>query len=119
MLLAPLERELQRKLNDARADRGRIDRAKLAVGRVCAGISELWVVERVEKFGAELQRSRLADGDLLREARSLQFRAEFFNTFNHPQFANPSTNAANSQFGAINSTSVSPRIIQFALKFAF
>src|SRR5690348_1560705 len=67
MLLAPLKRELQRKLNDARADRGRIDHAKLAVGRVCAGISELRVVECVEKFGAELQRLRLADGDLLRE----------------------------------------------------
>ena len=55
----------------------------------------------------------------IHEAQSLQFRTEFFNTFNHPQFANPSTNAANSQFGVINSTSVSPRVIQFALKYSF
>jgi len=55
----------------------------------------------------------------IHEAQSLQFRTEFFNTFNHPQFGNPSTNAANAQFGVINSTSVSPRVIQFALKYSF
>jgi Carboxypeptidase regulatory-like domain/TonB dependent receptor-like, beta-barrel len=55
----------------------------------------------------------------IHEAQSIQFRAEFFNTFNHPQFANPNTNAASPTFGVINSTSVSPRVIQFALKYAF
>jgi len=55
----------------------------------------------------------------IREAQSLQFRGEFFNTFNDPQFGNPSTNVASPTFGVINSTSVSPRVIQFALKYAF
>ena len=54
------------------------------------------------------------------ERHDLQFRTEFFNTFNHPQFANPasvSLTAAN--FGQITNTSVNPRIIQFALKYIF
>jgi len=55
----------------------------------------------------------------IHEEQSLQFRAEFFNTFNHPQFGNPNTNAASPAFGVINSTSVSPRVVQFALKFSF
>jgi hypothetical protein len=55
----------------------------------------------------------------LREARSLQFRAEFFNTFNHPQFYIPTLTANTSTFGQINSLVAAPRIIQFALKYAF
>ena len=60
------------------------------------------------------------------EAQSLQFRAEFYNTFNHPQFSNlPGSDVQNSQpgsqsnMGQITTTSVSPRVIQFALKFLF
>jgi hypothetical protein len=56
----------------------------------------------------------------LREEANLQFRAEFFNAFNHPQFNNPATNVASpSTFGVISSTSVGPRVVQFALKYAF
>jgi hypothetical protein len=73
----------------------------------------------------------------LAESRSFEFRAEFFNLFNHPNFANPISNlnalfasygsiglttgqvlnAGN--FGRIVSTSNNPRILQFALKFNF
>jgi hypothetical protein len=54
------------------------------------------------------------------ERHSLQFRSEFFNLFNHAQFANPGTarNAA-AAFGVINATSTNPRLVQFALKYAF
>jgi hypothetical protein len=57
----------------------------------------------------------------IHEAQSLQFRAEFYNTLNHPQFSNiPGSDVANgTSMGQIQTTSVSPRVIQFALKFLF
>jgi len=63
------------------------------------------------------------------ENSSLQFRAEFFNLFNHPQFSLPSQpNPTNTDIlpdvgsltgGWITSTSVNPRVIQLALKSIF
>jgi hypothetical protein len=53
------------------------------------------------------------------EKSSVQFRTEFFNTLNHPQFANPDTNFTSPTFGVISSTAVNPRVIQLALKLAF
>ncbi len=55
----------------------------------------------------------------LTEGTSLEFRAEFYNIWNHPQFNPPVNNAADSTFGEIQNSSVSPRIMQFALKFYF
>ena len=53
------------------------------------------------------------------EKSSLEFRAEFYNALNHPQFANPDTNFTSPTFGVISSTAVSARVGQLALKFAF
>jgi hypothetical protein len=53
------------------------------------------------------------------EGQTVQFRSEFFNTFNHPQFANPALSASQPTFGQITLTSVSPRVIQLALKYSF
>jgi hypothetical protein len=53
------------------------------------------------------------------ENSSFQFRTEFFNTLNHPQFANPDSNFTSPTFGVINSTAVNPRVIQLALRLAF
>ena len=47
---------------------------------------------------------------------ALQFRAEFFNLFNHAQFNNPNGNFASSQFGYVTSAR-DPRIGQMSLKF--
>jgi len=61
----------------------------------------------------------------------MQFRAEFFNIFNHPMFNNPSTVLNNANYGRITQTlanagstqgditSGGPRIIQLALKLTF
>jgi hypothetical protein len=71
------------------------------------------------------------------EAKNIECRAEFFNLFNHVNFANPISNlnafAASGgsidsntgqiinpgDFGRITSTSNNPRLIQFALKLNF
>jgi hypothetical protein len=59
----------------------------------------------------------------LRESATLEFRTEFFDAFNHPQFNNPGgANSQNISTGlspTITSLSVNPRLIQFALKYAF
>ena len=53
------------------------------------------------------------------ENGSFQFRAEFFNAMNHPQFANPDINFTSPTFGLISSTAVNARVGQLALTFAF
>ena len=55
----------------------------------------------------------------LRENAELAFRAEFYNSLNHPQFSNPGTTLGTANFGVITQTSVAPRLIQFALKYLF
>jgi carboxypeptidase family protein/TonB-dependent receptor-like protein len=61
----------------------------------------------------------------INENAVLVFRSEFFNAFNHAQFANPVTSSNQTQdvtqstFGQITGTSVNPRLIQFALKYVF
>jgi hypothetical protein len=73
----------------------------------------------------------------IRESKNIEFRAEFFNLFNHVNLTNPISNLNALQssggsidpitgriinpgdFGRIISTSNNPRIIQFAMKFNF
>jgi hypothetical protein len=55
----------------------------------------------------------------LSERISIQFRAEFYNALNHPQFANPDSNFTSPTFGVIASTAVNPRVGQLALRLAF
>ena len=52
-------------------------------------------------------------------AKSVEFRAEFFNAFNHTQFTNPDNAGFSGTFGQVTSTRVEARIIQFGLKFYF
>jgi hypothetical protein len=53
------------------------------------------------------------------ESATLQFRSEFFNAFNHAMFTNPGSAVSTGSFGVISSTTVGPRIMQFALKYTF
>lgn len=60
------------------------------------------------------------------ERQRLEFRAEFFNAFNHAQFTNPDAGGFDTTFGQVvltrghdSETSSGARIIQFALKYYF
>ncbi len=55
----------------------------------------------------------------LHEDATLTFRTEFFNVWNHAQYANPSTGVGTATYGQITSSVVAPRLIQFALKYQF
>ena len=72
----------------------------------------------------------------LGESKNLEFRAEFFNLFNHVNFANPISNfnavpstsinpntgqitGDAGDFGRITAASNNPRLIQFAIKVNF
>jgi hypothetical protein len=54
------------------------------------------------------------------ENMGLNFRAEFFNLFNHAQFGQPISDInVVKGFGAVNSTVNNPRLVQFGLKLTF
>jgi hypothetical protein len=54
-----------------------------------------------------------------REAHSVEFRAEAFNAFNTPQFANPDQYLGDTAFGQVTSTKLANRELQLALKYRF
>jgi hypothetical protein len=69
-------------------------------------------------FDTTIQKTTKVGG--INEGATLVFRTEFFNAFNHAQFNNPQVvDASKGNFGQIVSTSVNPRLIQFALKYVF
>ena len=55
---------------------------------------------------------------LITERHRIQFRAETYNAFNHPNWNNPSTNPESVNFGRITTVS-GARQIQFGLKYSF
>ncbi|HTZ48727.1 MAG TPA: carboxypeptidase regulatory-like domain-containing protein [Verrucomicrobiae bacterium] len=52
------------------------------------------------------------------EKLNTEFRAEFYNTWNHTQFENPDGNFSDSTFGEVLKAR-DPRVMQFAIKFLF
>jgi hypothetical protein len=54
----------------------------------------------------------------IRESKSIEFRTEFFNAFNHTQFLKVDNQGGSSTFGQVI-TDRGPRVIQFGLKFYF
>ena len=75
----------------------------------------LFILSSFDEFGP-------MHGHLLRsiaEKMKFQLRGEFLNAFNHPQFANPNTDPANSNFGKTTSQSNLPRNVQIGLKMIF
>jgi hypothetical protein len=63
----------------------------------------------------------------IKERQDLRFTADFFNLWNHVNFANPAVtdieaylaSPTNSPFGQIVNTKGTPRLIQFSLRYAF
>ena len=55
---------------------------------------------------------------ILRESMTLQFRAEFFNIFNHTQYSSVATTTGSSIFGRVTSAR-DPRITQLGLRLLF
>jgi hypothetical protein len=53
------------------------------------------------------------------ERSLLEFRAEFFNSFNNVNFANPVNILASANVGTVVVTTTGPRVVQIALKFSF
>ena len=54
----------------------------------------------------------------IKETKNIQFRAEFFNFFNHPNFRLPDNDISSPTFGQI-SEALPGRLVQVALKFTF
>ena len=55
----------------------------------------------------------------LTESKRLQFRAEFFNATNHPNWGTPGTTLGTAAFGTITSNENLPRVMQLGLKFLY
>jgi hypothetical protein len=53
------------------------------------------------------------------ERAYIEFRVEFFDLWNHPQFGPPNGTQTSATFGQVTNTVNNPRLIQFGLKFAF
>jgi outer membrane receptor protein involved in Fe transport len=68
-------------------------------------------------FDAAIIKNTIVGG--LREDANLQFRAEFFNLWNHAQFNEPGNAFDGANFGVVTSSSVPGRIMQFGLKYVF
>lgn len=83
------------------------------------GNSATGLVDGPPQANVDLEVSKTLPLSWLREKCEIQFRAEFFNALNHPQFANPDSNFASPTFGIISSTSVNARVAQLALRLAF
>jgi hypothetical protein len=55
----------------------------------------------------------------IRETHQIEFRSEFFNMLNHPNFGLPSNTVDQPGGASITSTATDNRQIEFALKYMF
>jgi hypothetical protein len=83
------------------------------------GNSATGLVDGPRQANLDLSVSKRLVSNWPHEKCEIQFRAEFFNALNHPQFANPDANFTSPTFGVISSTSVNARVGQLAVKLVF
>lgn len=79
------------------------------------GNAGAYSLQRAGYFDLDLGLSRFFQ---LRESKRLEVRFEDFNSLNHTNFSSPTATLTSAQFGRITS-SLAPRILQFALKLTF
>ncbi|MGP8094580.1 MAG: carboxypeptidase regulatory-like domain-containing protein [Candidatus Sulfotelmatobacter sp.] len=82
----------------------------------CFGNAGKNILEGPGEKTADLDARKLFN---LTERVNLEFRAEFFNAFNHAVFSQPDNVMEDGSVGTITSTVIPQRQIQFALKLAF
>ena len=95
----------------------------------CFSTPPAWGFGTESRVDASLRAKGIGNVDIaffkrtkITERLGFEFRAEFFNLFNHPQFGFPGTGyiSGNSNgFGQVTSQVNNPRLIQFAGKFVF
>jgi len=85
-----------------------------------------WVFGNEPRVDASLRQQGVVNFDFavfkktsITERVNVEFRTEFFNIFNHPQFGPPNGTETSSTFGEVTNTVNNPRLIQFGLKFNF
>lgn len=90
------------------------------------GFNNEWVFGNEPRVDATLRQQGVVNFDFavfkkttIYERANLEFRAEFFNLFNHPQFGPPQGALTSSTFGEVTNTVNNPRLLQFGLKFSF
>jgi hypothetical protein len=89
---------------------------------VAPAVGQLGNAKRVPVVGPDFFNSDFSlikQFALPRRDMGLNFRAEFFNLFNHPQYGMPIGDINEAGFGAVNSTVNNPRLVQLALKLTF
>jgi len=74
------------------------------------GNSGTGLVDGPPQFNVDLGLSQAIPIKWPRERSEMQFRTEFFNALNHPQFNNPDTNLSSTTFGVVQTTAVNPRV---------
>jgi hypothetical protein len=83
------------------------------------GNSGTGIVNGPDQANFDVALSKTISLEWPRKNSGVMLRAEFYNAFNHPQFANPDSNFMSPAFGVISATAVNSRVGQLALRFSF
>jgi hypothetical protein len=76
-------------------------------------------IEQLRQDGVHAADVSIMKNFIIREPLKMQFRAEFFNISNTPQFAAPNTTVGSSTFGQVTGLWNTPRDVQFGLRLDF